>query len=123
MRFVGTHKDISDRKRAEEALAKSSEKIKMFAYSVAHDLKNPAIAIFGLSKHLHKHYRHILDEKGDKFCDQILKSSEQIAALVETINVYISTKETPISIVDIDFKEILQLIREKNFRPNLPFGK
>jgi PAS domain S-box-containing protein len=113
MRFVGTHKDISDRKRVEEALEKSSNKIKMFAYSVAHDLKNPAIAIFGLTKHLQKHYGNILDEKGGKFCDQILKSSEEIAALVETINLYISTKETPIAFVGINVKEILLLIREE----------
>ena len=56
---------------------------------------------------------YFLDEKGGKFCDQILKSSEEIAALVETINLYISTKETPIAFVGINVKEILQLIREE----------
>ena len=38
----------------------------------------------------------ILDEKGQKYCEQILKTAEQIAALVEQINVFISTKEAPI---------------------------
>jgi len=113
LRVIGTHKDISDRKRAENALEKSSEKIKLFAYSVAHDLKSPAIAILGLTKLLHKHYRNILDEKGRNSCDQILKSSEQIAALVETINLYISTRETPITIEGIRLQEILQMIREE----------
>jgi PAS domain S-box-containing protein len=41
--------EIKERRRAEEAL-------KMFAYSVAHDLKSPTIGIHGLTKRLHKLY-------------------------------------------------------------------
>jgi PAS domain S-box-containing protein len=105
--------DITDRKRMEEALKESSEKIKLFAYSVSHDLKSPAIAIYGVTKLLHKHYSDILDEKGKTYCDQILKTSEQIAALVEKINVYISTKEAPLTIERLKPKGILQLVREE----------
>jgi PAS domain S-box-containing protein len=78
--------DITDRKLAEEAIKRSSEKIKLFAYSVSHDLKSPAIGIYGVTKILHEHYRDVLDERGKNYCDQILKGSEHIAALVEKIN-------------------------------------
>jgi PAS domain S-box-containing protein len=105
--------DITERKQAEDALKKSSEKIKLFAYSVSHDLKSPAIGIYGLTKLLHKHYKYILDKKGKRYCDQILKASEQIAALVEQINVYISTKELPLAIESIKLKEILRMVREE----------
>jgi response regulator of citrate/malate metabolism len=37
--------EIAARKQAEEALKESSEKIKMFANSLAHELKNPSIVI------------------------------------------------------------------------------
>ena len=106
-------KEIAERKQAEEALKISSNKIQHFAYSVSHDLKSPAIAIYGLTKHLQKNYQDTLDEKGKMFCNQILKSSEQVAALVEMINVYISTKEAPFTIERVKPKEILQLIREE----------
>lgn len=105
--------DITERKQAEDALKKSSEKIKLFAYSVSHDLKSPAIGIYRLTKLLHKHYKYILDKKGKSYCDQILKASEQIAALVEQINVYISTKEVPLAIESIKLKEILRMVREE----------
>jgi PAS domain S-box-containing protein len=105
--------DISERKKAEEALKKSSEKIKLFAYSVSHDLKSPAIGIYGLTKRLHKKYRDLLDEKGRDYCDQILKASEQITALVEQINAYISTKETPLRVERVKLKEILEVIRKE----------
>ena len=105
--------DISDRKRTEEALRISSENIKSFAYSISHDLKSLAIGVYGLTKLLHKYSRSNLDEKGNNYCDQILKASKQIAALVERINIYIATKETPLDIETVKLKEILQMIREE----------
>jgi len=106
-------KDITDRKYAEEELKESSEKIKLFAYSISHDLKSPAIGLYGFTKRLHKDYADILDEKGQKYCEQILKTTEQIAALVGQINVFISTKETPLTIERLEIKEVLQMIREE----------
>ncbi|MFH1124747.1 MAG: ATP-binding protein [Pseudomonadota bacterium] len=113
-----SNRDITKRKNAEEALQKSSEKIKMFAYSVSHDLKNPAIAIHGLAKLLHKNCRHLLDEKGRQYCDQIIRASEHIAALVEKINVYISTKEAPLTLERVPLKEITEVVKEE-FYPEL----
>jgi len=105
--------EIKEREQAEKALKESSERIKLFAYSVSHDLKIPAIGIYGLTKLLHGHYTEVLDEKGKSYCDQILKASEQIAALVEQINAYISTKEAPLTIERIKLKEILRMVREE----------
>jgi PAS domain S-box-containing protein len=105
--------DITDRKRIEEALHQSSEKLKLFAYSVSHDLKSPTIGLYGLTKRLYKDYAGALDEKGQKYCEQILMTAEQIAALVEQINVFISTKEMPLAIERLSLKEVLQVIRDE----------
>jgi PAS domain S-box-containing protein len=105
--------DVTHRKQMEEALKESSEKTKLFAYSVSHDLKSPAISLYGLTKRLYKDYAGILDEKGLKYCEQILKSAEQIAALVEQINIFISAKEVPLTIERLELKEVLQVIREE----------
>lgn len=83
--------DITDRKRAEEALRKISEKTKLFAYSVAHDLKSPVTGIYGLVKRFHQVYADVLGEKGKTYCDQILKAAEHLSELVAQINVYIAT--------------------------------
>jgi PAS domain S-box-containing protein len=107
-----------EREKAEEALVKSSNKIKMFAYSVSHDLKNPAIAIYGLAKRLNRYAGDRLDERGRSYCDQILKASEHIASLVEKINLYIKTKEVPLSIEKVRLKEIVDTVKEE-FAPQL----
>ena len=110
--------DITERKMMEEALKESSEKIKRFAYSVSHDLKSPAVGIYGLTKRLHQGYAGLLDEKGRSYCDQILKTAEQIAVLAEQIMVYISSKESPLHIEPVKIGEIAQMIREE-FSPQL----
>jgi signal transduction histidine kinase len=102
-----------ERRRAEDAAKDASEKLKFFAYSVAHDLKSPAIAVYGLARYLRGHYRDILDDKGRDYCDQLMKVSEHIVALVEKINMYIATKEAHLSIESLNLREILRMIREE----------
>jgi light-regulated signal transduction histidine kinase (bacteriophytochrome) len=110
--------DITERKQMEEALEKSAEKIKLFAYSVSHDLKSPAAAIYGLTKRLHDRYRDRLDEKGRRYCEQILRASLLVGALIEKINAYIEAQEAPLKVEEIDLKEVLQIIKDE-FSPRL----
>jgi light-regulated signal transduction histidine kinase (bacteriophytochrome) len=109
----GSNRDITYRKKAEKALEESSQKLKFFAYSVAHDLKSPAIGICGLTKRLSKHARDVLDEQGRTYCDQIEKVSEHIGSLVEKINIYIATKETAPVIETTNIAEILRMLRDE----------
>lgn len=103
--------DISDRKRMEEELRQHAEKTKLFAYSVSHDLKSPLTGIVGLTRLLHKKYAPMLDEKGRKYCDQILKASEQALMLVEEINAYIRSKELPLHFERVQPREVLKTVR------------
>ncbi|MFZ2445327.1 MAG: PAS domain S-box protein [Syntrophobacteraceae bacterium] len=105
--------EIEERKRAETALQESAQKLKLFAYSVAHDLKSPAIGIYGLTKRLHKQYVDILDDKGKNYCAQILKISEHIGDLAEKINVYIATKEARPVFEKTNLKEVLRILRDE----------
>jgi len=59
---------------------------KFFAYSVIHDLKSPTIGMHGLTRLLHKQYGDRLDERGRKYCEQILAASEHFAVLIEKIS-------------------------------------
>lgn len=116
------NQEIEVRKEAEEELKESTKKIELFAYSVSHDLKSPAISIHGLTKRLSRLYGNILDEKGKTCCDQIIKASEQIEGLAENINVYISTKEAPITIENVNLKELFRMVREE-IAPQLSIRK
>jgi signal transduction histidine kinase len=99
------------RKQSEEALRQSSDQIKLFAYSVSHDLKGPAVGVHGLTRLLRKNYQDVLDERGNKYIDQIGKASDQIAGLVDEINAYISTRETPLNIETVRLQDVLSTVK------------
>ncbi len=105
--------DITEKTKAEEALANESDKIKKFAYSIVHDLKGPSTSLYGLANHLSAKYSGDVDEKARMFCDQIMKVSEQISTLVGEINTFITTKEFPVTIETIDLRKTFTLVREE----------
>jgi signal transduction histidine kinase len=113
---------IIKRRQTEDELIRQAEMIKHFTNKVAHDLKNPAIAIYGLARILKRKHEELSQEKLENFIEQIVNSSAQISALSEDINAYISTRETTLHFVDIDLMEIWQTIRDE-FEPQLKKGK
>lgn len=106
-------RDVTARKMMEEELKKSAETIKLYAYSISHDLKSPAVGIQGLTRLLQKHYRNLLDERGRTYCDQLARTTGQLINLVEQINLYMNAKETPLRIERLDLKEILQMVKDE----------
>jgi DNA-binding response OmpR family regulator len=103
----------SELSAANAAIRKEAERIKLFAYSVIHDLKSPAVGLHGVAELLHRNYGATLDERGRKYCDLILRSTEHLAEMVDKINVFISTKESPIFIQPVNVKEIIKIVREE----------
>ena len=95
------------------ALREKKDMIKFFAYSVSHDLKSPAVGLYALTKRLNEKYVHILDEKGKEHCRQILRTAEQMVALVEKLNGYIVAREAPLNFERIMVKEISRAIRDE----------
>ncbi|MCU0587305.1 MAG: PAS domain-containing sensor histidine kinase [Syntrophobacteraceae bacterium] len=105
--------DITERKQMEKAIEENAEKVKLFAYSISHDLKSPLIGIHGLVRLLCKRYESLLDDRGKSYCGQILKTSEHAVALVEEINAYIKAKEVALAFESMDPLEVLRMVREE----------
>ncbi|MDR3557411.1 MAG: ATP-binding protein [Syntrophobacteraceae bacterium] len=105
--------DITPRKQLEEILKNNADKIKLFAYSISHDLKSPLVGICGLAGLLHNRYKDVLDEKGLLYCDQLRKASQGALLLIEEINVFIRTKEAPMVFERVDMKELLRTVRNE----------
>jgi PAS domain S-box-containing protein len=110
---LNLEKEVAERIRIAEELQMSSEKLKIFAYSIAHDLKSPSVGIYGLARLLKKNLQGILDDKAAGFCEQIMKASEHVGSLVDAINLFIATKETPLKIEEINMDQVLCMLREE----------
>jgi PAS domain S-box-containing protein len=112
-RVIHLARDVTTRKAAEISLKESSEKVRRFAYSVVHDLKNPAVAVYGLARLLMERHGHSLDEKGRNHCDHILKGAREIAELVENINQFIATRELPLKVENVNLNEMLRDLKDE----------
>lgn len=110
LRFVGTQINISERKLAEEQLKKQSQTNRLFAYSIAHDLKNPAISIHGLTERLHENCDQYSREKIKTYCSRILQASQHIEDLVNTLNAFVSTQSASIKVEQIVIKELINSV-------------
>jgi PAS domain S-box-containing protein len=113
MAIATTERDISDRKRLEEAFQEHVQTTKLFAYSVMHDLKSPLTAINGLAQRLQKNITEFPKEKIEQYCEQILRTTKTLLDLVEKVNIYFSEKETPRVIENVSLAEIMMIIRDE----------
>ena len=85
-------RDISDRKRAEEAVARAKEateaanrELEAFSYSVAHDLRAPLRGIDGFSQALLEEYAAKLDADGQRYLRRVRESAQHMAQLIESL--------------------------------------
>jgi PAS domain S-box-containing protein len=85
-------RDISDRKRAEEAVARAKEdteianrELEAFSYSVAHDLRAPLRGIDGFSQALLEEYAEKLDEDGQRYLRRVRESAQHMGQLIESL--------------------------------------
>ena len=102
-----------DLKNSVKVLEEKHDMIKFFTYSMAHDLKSPAIGIYGLTRLLQQKYGEQLDERGQRYCRQILRTSKQMMLLVENLNSFIDAKEAPMNFEKITIREIAQGIKKE----------
>jgi signal transduction histidine kinase len=85
-------RDISDRKQAQQELeqrnvelARSNQELDDFAYIASHDLKEPLRGIHNYAQFLIEDYGHLLDEEGRMKCRTLVRLSQRMDALIETL--------------------------------------
>jgi len=127
--ILETNTDITERKRAEEALRESRDELEVkvkertaqlskaneelqsvnkeleaFAYSVSHDLRAPVRHIAGFGELLQKHARDALDESSRRHLGLILDSANRMGTLVDDLLAFsrIGRAETQRTTVNVE---------------------
>jgi PAS domain S-box-containing protein len=121
-----TARDVSDRIRAERALAKAKEaaetasrEFEAFSYSVAHDLRAPLRGIDGFSKLLLEDYSEKLDDNGKRHLSRVRESAQHMGELIESLLMLARVSQGDIQRRPIDLTAMAHKI-SKRFQSSQP---
>ncbi len=112
-------RDISDRKRAEEAVARAKEaaenanrELEAFSYSVAHDLRAPLRGIDGFSQVLLDDYSEKLDAEGRRYLGRVRESAQHMAQLIESLLTLARVTQNEVRRERVDLSELARAAAE-----------
>ncbi len=102
-------KDISSRKKIEDALQESNRALEEFAHVISHDLQEPLMLIQAFSQRLQKKAAAELPEGCDSYLDQINSSAERMQTLIRGLLQEASLNKT-VSFLEVDLNEIMTVV-------------
>jgi PAS domain S-box-containing protein len=92
VRLHGTAQDVTERKEAEESLAKktqelvrSNEELAQFAYAASHDLQEPLRKIVAFGGRLTAHCGETMDEQARDYLDRMQNAAHRMSQLIDSL--------------------------------------
>jgi PAS domain S-box-containing protein len=82
---IAAIRDITDRKRQEEELARSNEELEQFAYVASHDLQEPLRIVVSYLDLLRKKYRPFLNKEAKEFIGFAVDGAHRMRQLIEDL--------------------------------------
>lgn len=115
--FTGIVRDISDRKRAQSELLKTTQELarsnldlEQFAYVASHDLQEPLRAVAGCVQILRKRYHGQLEGRADELIDHAVDGVNRMQTLIDDLLSYSRVSTRGKAFTPCDCNQVLDLV-------------
>jgi signal transduction histidine kinase len=81
-------RDITQRKKAEDAVQRSNQDLQQFAFAASHDLKTPLRTVANFAQLLAVRYKNRLDADADEFIEFIVSAAKHMEQLLDALLEY-----------------------------------
>ena len=111
--MISLVRDISARKRAEQAAEERTAELEAFSYSVSHDLRAPLRAIDGFSRILLEEYGDKLDPEANRLLDVIRSNTSNMGRLIDDLLAFSRLGRQEMNPTTIDVRELAAAVMDE----------
>jgi two-component system, LuxR family, sensor kinase FixL len=117
--FSGVLRDITERKRAEAALAsanreleRANAELETLVYTASHDLKSPMVSLLGYLEYLRLDYGEVLGPEGNRYLDRMADGTVYMQQLIHDLIDLSRVGRSGVEPMDVDLGRLVQAIAE-----------
>jgi PAS domain S-box-containing protein len=105
--FTVVLRDISERVKAQQALERSNEELRQFAFVASHDLKGPLRSIGGFAQLVEREYGPKLDARGLDLLRRMVKAAARLERLTDDLLLLAQVEAESPDLVPVDCGEVV----------------
>jgi PAS domain S-box-containing protein len=107
---LGSARDITESKRAEEELARSNAELEQFAYVASHDLQEPLRKIQAFGDRLETKYGEALTDEGSDYLQRMQNAAERMQTLINSLLAFSRVTSRGEPFVSVNLAEVAQQV-------------
>jgi len=106
-------KDLSLKNKELKKYIESNMQLENFAYMASHDLQSPLKTITSFVNLLQESLKDKMTEQEKEFCSFIMKSTQNLQALIQDLLAYSRTNTEKIKVEKIKVRDLLEMLQEE----------
>ncbi len=110
--FVGTIRDITERKEALSEIMRSNMELERFAYVASHDLQEPLRMVVNFMALLEKKYVDQLDDQAKEYISYASSGAKRMQELVNDLLEYARIGQESEKVDDVNLSSVLKIVEE-----------
>ena len=111
--FTGVIRDITERKRIEQALRETNAELESFSYSVSHDLRAPLRAIHGFARILLEDHGPQLDAEAKRLLTVIDENTRRMGQLIDDLLAFSRLGRKELETARVDMADLFRTVADE----------